>query len=106
MLPGGETVLFTVHDRDGFHIAAETLATHQRKRLIDSAYDAHYLPTGYLSFSRGRTILTVPFDRHRLEVTGPELTMVESVQASPVDGRGGYAVSATGTLVYVSRPTD
>jgi serine/threonine-protein kinase len=100
MLPGGDTVLFTLHDNEGFHVVAETLTTHQRTRLIDAAYDADYLPTGYLSFARGSTILTVPFDVNRLQITGPELPMVESVQTSPVDGRGGYRLSTSGTLVF------
>lgn len=106
LLPGGQTVLFTVHDSAGrFHVVVETLATAERKVVIESAYDARYLPSGHLVFARNQAILAVPFDLPRLEVTGPAVTLVEPVGADVVNGYGGYRLSANGTLVFESAPS-
>ena len=57
------------------------LATGQRKILINGGSDAQYVPTGHIVFVRGATILAVPFDLARLEVTGPPTPILEGVYA-------------------------
>jgi serine/threonine protein kinase/Tol biopolymer transport system component len=106
LLPGGQALLFTVHESDGrFNVVVEMLATAERKLVIESAYDARYVATGHLVFARNSTILAVPFDLRRLQVTGPPLTLVERVADRPRDGDGGYRLSTSGTLVYQSKPS-
>ena len=106
LLPGGKALLFTVHAHDGrFNVAVETLATAERKLLIESAYDARYLTSGHLVFARNRAILAVPFDLQRLEVTGPSVTLVEPVAGKPLDGNGGYRLSTNGTLAFLPAPS-
>jgi len=108
MLPGGEAVLFTVHDHEGgFHVAVENLSTKVRKVVVGSAFDAKYLPSGHLAFARDRTILAAPFDLASLSITGPEVTVVDAVSVVADNGKGDYQLSPTGTLVYVPvTPTD
>jgi Tol biopolymer transport system component len=102
LLPGGRALLFTVHESDGrFNVVVETLATAERKLLIRSAYDARYVASGHLVFARDRAILAVPFDLQRLEVTGPQVTLVEPVDGDPESGSGGYRLSVDGTLVFL-----
>ena len=102
MLPGGKALLFTVHESSGrFNVVVETLATAERKLLIESAYDARYVSSGHLVFAKDRTILAVPFDLQRLEVTGPQVTLVEPVGGERYDGSGGYRLSVNGTLVFL-----
>ena len=106
MLPGGDTVLFTLHDSEGrFHVAVENLKTNKRKLLVRSAYDARYLSSGHLVFARDRTILAAPFDLRTLEVTGPEVTLVEGVRGVIESGLGGYQLSSNGTLVFYPIPS-
>ena len=60
LLPGGQAVLFTVHAHDGrFNVVVETLATAERKLVIESAHDARYMTSGHLVFARNRAILAV-----------------------------------------------
>jgi serine/threonine-protein kinase len=100
-LPGGRALLFTVHESDGrFNIAVQTLTSGERKVVVQSAYDARYVPSGHVVFARNSAILAVPFDLQRLAVTGPPVTLVENVEDFAVDGYGGYRLSATGTLVF------
>jgi eukaryotic-like serine/threonine-protein kinase len=106
LLPGGKALLFTVHAHDGrFNVVVETLATAERKLLIESAYDARYVTSGHLVFARNRAILAVPFDLQRLEVTGPPVTLVEPVAGKPIDGNGGYRLSTNGTLAFLPEPS-
>ena len=105
-LPGGRAILFTAHAASGqFDVAALILATGERKVLVESAYDASYLPSGHLVFARQGTILAAPFDLDRLAVIGPAVTLVDRVTGNPGDGEGGYKVSTTGALVFRPAPS-
>jgi Tol biopolymer transport system component len=58
---------------------------------------------GRVIFSRGSTLLAAPIDLGRLELTGAAVPLLEGV-ATELPGSGGgrhYAVSRSGTLVYV-----
>lgn len=106
LLPGGEALLFTLHESNGrFDVVAEHLASRERKVLIESAYDATYVPSGHLLFTRNHTLLAVPFDVKRLAVTGPAVTLMEAVAGGSNDGYGGYRLSAGGTLVFRPEPS-
>jgi serine/threonine-protein kinase len=106
VLPGGKALLFTVHAHDGrYNVEVETLATAERKLLIESAYDARYVTSGHLVFARNRAILAVPFDLQRLDVTGPPVTLVEPVAGRPLDGSAGYRLSTNGTLAFLPAPS-
>ena len=106
MLPGGDTLLFTLHDSDGrFHVAVETLSTKQRKIVVESAYDARYLSSGHLVFARERTILAAPFSLRSLAITGREVTLIEGVNGDAINGDGGYQLSSNGTLVFNPMPS-
>jgi len=64
--------------------------------------DARYVETGHLVYARSGTLLAVPFDLARLEVTGGPVPLVEGVRdAGATTGATHFSVSVDGSLVYV-----
>ncbi len=114
LLPDGQTVLFT-STKTGFpswddtRIVAQSLATGQQKVLIEGGADARYVKTGHLVYMRRGTLMAVPFDVDRLEVTGDavgllaDVMQAANIQPVQIDsGAGQFAVSESGALAYVS----
>ncbi len=105
-LPGGRALLFTSHAATGtFDVAVVRLDTGERKTLVKAAYDARYLASGHLVYTRRGAILAASFDVDRLETTGPEVILVESIADRPDSGYGAYTVSLNGTLLYQAAPS-
>src|SRR5262249_2937064 len=61
---------------------------------------ARYVSTGHLLFARAGTLMAVPFDLDKLEVTGTAVPVVEGVLQSE-QGAAAFSVSNTGSLAYV-----
>ncbi len=61
-----------------------------------------FVTSGHLLFVQSRTLFAVPFDPKRREMTGSPRPMRESVLMNDGDGRASYAVSSTGTAVWVT----
>ena len=107
MLPGGQHLLFTVatgtapNRWDSAHIVAQSIATGERKIIIQGGADARYLPTGHLVYAVGGSVVAVAFDVKKLEATGSPVPMVAGV-ARPSAGSGvaSFSLSDNGTLVY------
>jgi Tol biopolymer transport system component len=110
VLPGGTHALYTVAVEDGTYDEARvevvSLATGERKRVLDGGAHARYVPSGHLVFVRGGRLLAVPFDAARLESRGIPQVVVEGVRYNPQNGGSHVAVSDVGGLVYApARPT-
>jgi Tol biopolymer transport system component len=106
LLPGGKALIFVVRNAeepsfDDADIAALSLATGQRKILIKSGTNPHYVSTGHLVFLRAGVLLAVPFDPVRLEITGAAVPVAENILENPRIGAGQYAISNDGSLVYI-----
>jgi eukaryotic-like serine/threonine-protein kinase len=114
-LPGGRTLLYGVASysvarrSSTWDIVAHRLATGERKRLVEDAADARYVPTGHLLFLRRGTLFAVPFDAEHLDVHGPAVAVLDRVaqaltagNVADITGAGQFAVSATGTMALVS----
>ena len=113
ILPGGEAVLFTARKQmfggwEKAHIDAYSFVTGERKTLIENGADARYSPTGHLVFARMATLMAVPFDLERLEITGGPVGVVRGVyqavnatNATVDSGAAQFSFSASGTLAYV-----
>ena len=95
ILPGGQAVLFTVTHTplptwDDTEIVAQSLATGKRTVLIRGGADGRYLRSGHLLYVRRGTLMAVPFDLERLEVTGGAVALIADVmQAANTPSRGG-----------------
>ena len=108
-LPDGQSFLLTVQ-RYNFHawnraqIFAMSLVTGERKLLLENGSDARYVSTGHLVFAREGQLMAVPFDLGRLEVTGPEVPILEDVRHSihTMGGTGAaqFSFSRSGMLAY------
>jgi serine/threonine-protein kinase len=101
LLPGGASALFSTNTSQGSRIEVVTLATGQRRSLSIAGDSPQYVPSGHLVYVQGGTLMAVPFDTERLEVTGSPVAAMQNVLQTP-NGRAFYSVSNTGTLVYVA----
>ena len=102
ILPGGRGVLFTIavpNQPQKAQIAVLDSRTGERKTLLSGSH-AEYVQTGHLLFMAEESLSAVPFDLERLEVTGESVGVLDDVWHSQ-SGAANYAVSQSGTLVYV-----
>jgi serine/threonine-protein kinase len=74
MLPDRKSLLFSLRkvteNWDKAQIVIQSLATGERKILVQGGADGRYLPTGHLVYALSGVLLAVPFDARRGEVTG------------------------------------
>jgi hypothetical protein len=107
ILLAGKAVLFVIgsaQDIGSFSeskIAAIRLDTREKKILPIVGTYPRYSPSGHLLFERDGRVFAVPFDPHRLEVTGQPVPVLDGVKTSPNSGAADFAVSDTGSLVYL-----
>ena len=73
----------------------------KRKSCPSSGTYPRYSPSGHLLFERDGRVFAVPFDPHRLEITGQAVPVLDGVKTSPNSGAADFAVSDTGSLVYL-----
>ncbi len=116
ILPNNGAVLFTAlrygyffNDEERAQIFVQSLETGERKLLIEEGSDARYVPTGHVVFAREGRLLAVPFDLERLEVTGPEVPVLDAINHSihtgfiyRETGVAQISFSTSGTLAYVA----
>ncbi len=105
LLPGGQIVLFTIRGADDdVQIAALHLASGEIRPLLRGVAPG-YSHTGHLLFGRDDgTLMAVPFDPDRGEVTGTPEAVVTGIVAKP--GTLDYGLSRSGTLVYLGGGAD
>jgi serine/threonine-protein kinase len=113
VLPGGQAVLFTVlrasRRWDDAQVVVKSIRTGAQHLLVEGGADARYLPTGHLVFARTGTLMAVPFDLARLDVSAGAVALVEDVgqaidngQADGGTGAAQFSVSTSGSLAYVT----
>jgi eukaryotic-like serine/threonine-protein kinase len=103
-LPGGNGVLFAADGGGGdwgnAQVEVQPVGTAQRS-LIQGGMQPRFAASGHLIYAQGGSLMAVPFDRQRLEVTGAAVPVVEGVLQSVSTGAVQYSVSASGSLAYV-----
>jgi Tol biopolymer transport system component len=110
MLPGGESVLFTVGDEhtdvkvrwEQSHIVVQDLKSGERKTVVPAGRDARYLPGGYLAYVLGGRVMAVRFDAAKLTTSGQPVPVVDNVRTARATGTAQFDVSPNGTLAYLS----
>jgi len=104
-LPSGRAVIFAGAPGTGnwtaARIAVQSVGSGEHRTLVQGATAPGYAPSGHLVYAQDGSLMAVPFDVHRLEVTGAAVPAIEGVLQSPVTGSAQYGISATGSLVYV-----
>jgi serine/threonine-protein kinase len=104
VLPESDEVLYTVQAVSKIRIESISLDGKNRKTILENASHARYLASGHLLFMRDGGLMVVPFDRNRVEITGParsvplEVTVDHPNLSAPVPQ---MAIALDGTLVYV-----
>jgi Tol biopolymer transport system component len=113
LLPGNQAVLFTVTHSplpkwDDTEIVVQSLATSERKVVVQPGADARYVASGHLLYMRRGVLMAAPFDPRRLQTTGGAIGVVANVmQAANMlneawdSGAGQFSVSESGSLLYV-----
>ena len=105
-LPGGRALVFAAGSNAltfrTAKILAQSVSTGEQHDLIQGGGTLpRYALSGHLIYARGASLMAVPFDPERLAVTGSAVPVADGVLQSPVFGIAQYALSHTGTLVYV-----
>ncbi len=98
ILPDGKSILFTRISPAPAKVMVQSLQSGERKELFEGD-TAKYLSTEHIVYAAGNNLLAVPFDLNTLKVAGGSVPLVEGVMRT--GGAPQYAVSDSGTLVYV-----
>ena len=107
ILPEANALVLTVDigdnpsDYDDARIDVVSLATRERRRLIEHSSMARYVTPGLLVFSRGSSLFAAAFDSRRLELSGGSVSVLDGVGRSQESGAAYFDVSNNGTLAYV-----
>ena len=106
LLPGGEWLLFTLRSNvaatwSESQIVVQSLATGERRVLVDGGTDGRYVPTGHIVYAQDGTLLAVRFDASTNEVTPGPVPLVEDVAMAGFTGGAHYDVADSGMLAYV-----
>jgi eukaryotic-like serine/threonine-protein kinase len=75
LLPGGKTLLFSAATASDLQAYALSLDTGERRPLVKGV-GVRYLSSGHLVYVQGSTLMAVPFDPVRLEVTGTPVAVL------------------------------
>jgi serine/threonine-protein kinase len=107
LLPGSGAVLFTGSrvPNAGYNEASlvvQPLPAGQRKTILTGGFHGRYLPSGHIVYVQNGTLFARTFDLNRLEATGPAVPVLGDVMSDTNTGVAQFAVSDTGTLVYLA----
>ena len=105
VLPGGKAVLFTAARGTGFEnhdIAVVDVTTGERRILVSGGSRPRYARSGHLVYGVNGTLMAAPFDPDRLQLLGNAVPVVQDVLTNASTGAVEFAVSADGSLVYVT----
>jgi serine/threonine protein kinase len=104
LLPDGKSLIFTLGPAP-YKVAVQSLESGKRKILFPGDSPC-YLPTGHLVYASANSLFAIPFDIDNLQEQGESMQMIEGVfRLSPVY-TPNFAVSASGTLVYMPEAAD
>ncbi len=108
VLPNGSQVVFTIQDGGGVAQRVELLSleTGARKILFQGGSNTRYLPSGHLAYGLDGSLMVVPFDADRGEITGSPVPVLDGLLMgfpwNPTFAH--FSVADDGTLAYVSGP--
>ncbi|MFC1839218.1 adenylate/guanylate cyclase domain-containing protein [Thermodesulfobacteriota bacterium] len=96
ILPGGKSVLYAVGSAPT-RVVVQSLESGERRELFEGD-TPRYLPTKHIVYTLENNLFAIAFDPDRLEVKGGPVSLVEGIARRMTPQ---YAVSDSGTLVYV-----
>jgi Tol biopolymer transport system component len=102
ILPDGKHALGSITsygDSWDIHVGLLDLETGQARLVVDNGGNPKWSSTGHVLFTRGETLMAVPFDPERLETTGTQVAVTDGLFA-PTVYNAGFDVSHHGTLIH------
>ena len=111
MLPGGDSVLFTIAGSDivsfdEARIAVRSLKTGEQHELVRGGSFPVYATAGFLLYARAGAIQAVRFNPANTAVEGTPTTIADGVATYPSNGAAQYGISNDGTLLYLRGGAD
>jgi hypothetical protein len=103
LLPNGKSVLFT-SGPPPYKIVVRSLQSGERKELF-AGDAARYISTGHIVYAIGYNLFAVPFDVKALKAKGERVRVLDGVWRSSSLYTSQYAVSDSGTMVYIPATT-
>ena len=105
LLPDGRSLLTTVA-LVGFHsrIVVTELDTGRQTVLFEGGINGRYLSTGHVVFVQDQDLVAMSIDLSSMEVGAP-VRVLDNIAADTWDA-AQHAISATGTIVYISGRAD
>jgi Tol biopolymer transport system component len=101
-LPDGRHYFYTVASASpavaGIYLGS--FGSSERTHLISTDSNAFYASPGYLLFLRQGQLSAQAFDATRSQLQSDVIQLGEQVAYNPFSGRGAFAVSDTGVLIY------
>src|SRR5215475_7982434 len=86
-LPDDRAILFAAGSGTvNLHVAVYSITTGQKKTLVTAGTSPRYVLPGYLIYAQDGSLMAVPFDQQRLEVTGNPVPVVDGVLQSLANG--------------------
>ncbi len=82
----GKAMLFAGGPSTGNWVTAQIAVqslTGERRKLLEGGTNPRYAPSGHLLYAQAGTLMAVPFDLRRMELTGKAVPVVENVIQSP-----------------------
>jgi serine/threonine protein kinase/Tol biopolymer transport system component len=100
-LPDGQrfVVLASGLDPSTSALFLASLDSPARTHVVNAHSNVDYAD-GFLFYQRDGTLMAHPFDERSGRLTGEAMPVVENVQFNPLNGRGAFSVSTTGTIAY------
>ena len=103
-LPDGHHLLSSVEiwGEGGYsqNIVALDIRTAEMRVIIERGANPRWSDTGHLLFSRGASLLAVPFDPDRLEITGGPTAMMGDLRIRFQWQHGNFDLAGDGSLLY------
>ena len=108
VLPGGRQVLYSTGALAGAgfnngNLIVQDLSGSPSKVVLKGGYHGRYVRSGHLVYVHDASLVAVPFDLARLEVTGPPVTIAQGVVVEDPTGGAQFSVSDAGMLSYSVR---
>jgi Tol biopolymer transport system component len=104
-LPDGEHVLFSIRRPAGQAdaVAVLSIKTGQKRVVVENATYGRLAPTGHLLFVRGGDLLTVTFDKQRLEASGEPIVVQTGIGYQNGSRSADLTLAASGTAAMIFR---
>jgi Tol biopolymer transport system component len=87
-------------DRIVTRIESVSLATKERRVVVEAGSNPLYATSGHLLFLRDAALLAAPFDAVRLQVTGPAISVLKDVSLDQF-GAPLVTISSAGSMAYL-----